>query len=390
MKRRFAVLRAPIIDPTRDPFRIPFQPQFEAAVAVAPPKLEVRVEELTFKDVVTVSRDRGVAALAPVMPTKLITPLAGTAATNAAWGVSAVGADRSAFDGRGVIVSVLDTGIDSTHPAFAGVELLQKDFSGDGDGDRQGHGTHCAGTIFGRDVDGKRIGIARGVNKALIGKVLGNNGGGSSDALFSGMQWALDNGAKVISMSLGFDFPGMVEEQVRRGMPAIVATSMALEAYRANLRMFDAVMTLARARIAIDGGAVVVAASGNESNRPEFEVGVSLPAAADGVVSVGALEQRSGKLGVARFSNTLPAIAGPGVDVLSAKAGGGLVSFSGTSMATPHVAAVAALWWQALAGQGVPLNAENVVAKLRASARTDVLVATEDIADRGMGLATAP
>ena len=66
-------------------------------------------------------------------------------------------------------------------------------------------------TIFGRDVDGKRIGIARGVRKALIGKVLSDTGGGSSEMIFRGIQWALDEGAHVISMSLGFDFPGAVK-----------------------------------------------------------------------------------------------------------------------------------------------------------------------------------
>ena len=89
--------------------------------------------------------------------------------------------DRSTWTGEGVTVAVLDTGIDSKHPAFAGVDIVEKDFTGTGNGDRQGHGTHCAGTIFGRDVDGKRIGVARGVKRALIGKVLGDEGGGDSE-----------------------------------------------------------------------------------------------------------------------------------------------------------------------------------------------------------------
>ena len=137
---------------------------------------------------------------------------------------------------------MLDTGIDASHPAFAGVELVQKDFTGEGDGDGHGHGTHCAGTIFGRDVENMRIGVARGVERAVIGKVLGSNGGGSSDEIIRAMLWALDEGANVLSMSLGMDFPGYVDQLVREGMPANLATSRALEAYRANVQLFDTLL----------------------------------------------------------------------------------------------------------------------------------------------------
>lgn len=88
------------------------------------------------------------------------------------------------------------------------MELLQRNFTADADSDEHGHGTHCAGTVFGRDVDGVRIGVARGVTKALIGKVLGTEGG-SSDLIVQAIQWAVAQGAHVISMSLGIDFPGV-------------------------------------------------------------------------------------------------------------------------------------------------------------------------------------
>lgn len=386
-KQRFAILRTSSLDPTLDPFNVGFG-TLEASVGFgAPPRIEV--DELSANDVILLARDRRVAAMTPVMPTLLIEPVPLEASAASAWGIQAVGAAEAPFDGRGVPVAVLDTGIDALHPAFQGVTLIEKDFTGSGNGDLQGHGTHCAGTIFGRDVNGQRIGVARGISRALIGKVLGNDGRGSSEALFGAMQWALAEGARVISMSLGFDFPGMVES-LSAQMPIRVATSRVLEAYRANLRMFDTIMSLARARIPLDGGAVVVAASGNESNRPAFELSVSMPAAADGVISVGAVGQEGGQLRVAPFSNTMPTISGPGVAVLSAKTGGGLKTLSGTSMATPHVAGVAALWWQALAAHGIPTNAINVSAKIVASGRVDVLASDEDMADRGVGLVAAP
>lgn len=361
----------------------------------ASPEPRVDVERLAPAAVRRLARDSEVVGIAPVMPTRLIRPFEVTAAAATdAWGIGAVGADRTAASGAGVVVAVLDTGIDAGHPAFAGVELVQRDFSGSGDGDRQGHGTHCAGTIFGRDVDGTRIGIARGVAKALAGKVLGDDGGGDSDMIFKGIEWALQEGADVISMSLGFDFPGLVDDLVnRQRWPVDLATSAALEAYRGNLRMFDALMGMVRARAAFDEGTILCAAAGNESRRqenPDFEIAVSLPAAAEGVVSVGALARGEAGFAVAPFSNTFPQVSAPGVDVLSARAGGGLRSLSGTSMATPHVAGVAALWWEAVRAGSTRASATAVLAKLLATARTDGFAAGTDEADRGLGLVTAP
>jgi subtilisin family serine protease len=412
------VLRNMVASSTAEPFAmhdISFGPRGAAreTAAAAAPEPRVEVETMRAKDVRDVARDPEVAAVAPVMPIKLIAPVAmkeskakagkgkgktktaagAAAAAGPTWGVTAVGAQTSSFTGDGVVVAVLDTGIDAGHAAFQGVTLVQQDFTGSGNGDQNGHGTHCAGTIFGRDVAGTRIGVARGVKKALIGKVLGATGGGDSDMIFKAIEWALQQGARVISMSLGFDFPGFVAAMVKAKFPADLATSVALEAYRGNLRMFDALMQMAQARAHFDGGAVIVAAAGNESRRDEnkdFEIAASLPAAAQGVVSVGALQQGTGGLSIADFSNTFPQISGPGVNILSAKRGGGLVAFNGTSMACPHVAGVATLWWQAIRNSSVPPTATTVTAKLLATARTNVFKTGVDVADRGMGLATAP
>jgi subtilisin family serine protease len=160
----YMVLRNAAAVKTASPFE-----RLGPTTATAPnvPEPHVEVHNIRESEAIDIARDPQVAAVAKPMPTTLIKPLdvAGAAATGA-WGIAAVKADTSNFSGDDVVVAVLDTGIDRPHPAFAGVTIVEQDFSGSGNGDRQGHGTHCAGTIFGRDVSGTRIGIARGVKKS--------------------------------------------------------------------------------------------------------------------------------------------------------------------------------------------------------------------------------
>lgn len=395
MTRRFTVVYASPDADQRGVERVGRRPAGERAK----PAADWRVEgtDLSGRDEADLARDPSVAAFAPTMPVRLIKPTSVSRrvsdAARIAWGLAAVGADQSTLDGTGFVPAVLDTGIDSKHPAFAEVEIVQDDFTGTGIGDENGHGTHCAGTIFGRDVDDIRIGVARGVSKALIGKVLDKDGAGDSESLYRGMQWALDNGAHVISMSIGFDFPGYVRQVVDEGLRADVATSLALEAYRRHLRTFDAIMR--RVEIASDtpDGAIVVAASGNESGRdesPPFEIAVSVPAAASGVVSVGAVGRGSDGFQIAPFSNSLPVLVAPGVDVVSAEPGGGLVAMSGTSMATPHVAGVAILWWQQVAARRGRLTTGTVLAGLRSASTVEGMSSEAEASEFGDGLVRAP
>ena len=344
-------------------------------------------------------KDDKTIGVALVMPTSLIMPFAIDGAAEAggdvSWGIEEVGAVATGATGSGVKVAVLDTGIDRQHVAFAGVTITEMDLSGDGKGDRQGHGTHCAGTIFGRDVGGVRIGVARGVTDVLVGKVLGDNGSGDTGMLFRGLQWAIDNNADVISMSLGFDYPKLVSRLVAGGWPIERATSVALINYRENLRLLDNIME--RVRILADSsrGTVIVAASGNESKAgsvPPYRIAASLPAAALGLISIGAAERQPTGLKIADFSNTMARFAAPGVNIRSARAGStnGLVAFNGTSMATPHAAGVAALWWQHLRDTQPDVRTRHVEAALMTHATTDRFLPAVDPVDRGDGLVKAP
>jgi subtilisin family serine protease len=360
------------------------------------PQPAIESFDLHSNEALDLAQDPQVVAMAPVMPTRLITPFAGDEIEqiSLSWGIKAIQADQSTYTGKGVKVAVLDTGIDNKHAAFAGISLLEKDFTGDSNGDVQGHGTHCAGTFFGRDVDNQRIGVAPGVTKACIGKVLSNDGTGDTQMLLEGMQWATTQDVDVISMSLGFDFTGWVDRMVnQQNLPADYATSKALEGYRANLRMFDAVMLMIKRQVAFGSGTIVIAAAGNESKRkvnPNYTIGVSIPAAAEGLIAVGALGQGNDGLEIGWFSNTFPQIAAPGVNIVSAKVGGGLHSLSGTSMACPHVAGLAALWWEAVRSQPLPAKASVVASRLLAAATTGELANSVDITDRGVGLAKSP
>jgi subtilisin family serine protease len=360
-------------------------------------KVNIHEADLSKREVGELARDPSIEDYGLIMPTRLIKPvrnqrLDAKAKMPIAWGISAVGADRTQLDGSGVTVAVLDTGIDREHPAFATVDIEEEDFAGSGNGDKDGHGTHCAGTIFGKDVGDVRIGIARNISKALIAKVFPDSGNGDSLAIFRAMEWAANKGANIVSMSLGFDFPGMVTGLKDDGYPIELATSIGLEHFKDNLRMFDSMMRVIEAGRAFGRGPLVIAASGNESQRdkdPRFRISASLPSAATGVVSVAAVRSAGGSFEITDFSNGRAKICAPGEDILSASAKGEFAVMSGTSMACPHVAGIAALWWQKVATSRVRPNAETVAQHLLTAATTTPLPHF-DPEDSEAGLVMAP
>lgn len=251
--------------------------------------------------------------------------------TDFTWGIQATGAQRSSFSGQGISVAVLDTGFDSTHPDFAGRAVTAQSFiPNESPEDGHGHGTHCIGTACGPKSPGSgpRYGVAHGA-AIFAGKVLSNGGSGSDGGILAGIDWALAQGCQVISMSLGADVP--------RVHPPYTAAG----------------------RRALDKGSLIVAAAGNNAMRTELDFGfVGAPANSPYIVAVGALNQQ---LDVAFFSaRTLSDanggqvdLAGPGYQVYSSwPMPTRYRSISGTSMATPHVSGLAALWAEATGYRG--------------------------------------
>jgi subtilisin family serine protease len=362
--------------------------------AELPEKIErigVHVEPLSFEQAQQLARvdDGQTLALIRAMPMRLVRPVAKRPPekpTTTVWGVSAVGAETSKFDGTGIVIAVLDTGIDTKHPAFDGMHLVLKNFTPDPDGDEDGHGTHCAATIFGRDVSGQRIGIARGVKKALIGKVLGTNGGEAAQ-IIRAIQWAVSEGADIISMSLGFDPVGDVERLMEDGVPKPAAFSLAMQGVLEAKELFDSV---ARAAIASKPDLVFVVAAGNESARPDFAIRATAPAGGGAeFITVGAVGPGK-RLSLAEFSNTGADVVAPGIDIVSAWPGGGLMSQDGTSMAGPHVAGVTALWMEQARSEGRNLSSSMIRARIRGNATMigiDMHASAEDV---GTGIVRAP
>jgi subtilisin family serine protease len=238
------------------------------------------------------------------------------------WGLQATRTHLSTATGAGLRVAVLDTGFDLQHPDFVGRQVISATFVGQPVQDGHGHGTHCIGTALGdrmRAGGVRRYGCAR-QGTILVGKVLSNAGSGQDAGILAGINWAIHNGARVISMSLG--------APVAIGTPPTVAYENA-------------------GRAALNAGSLIIAAAGNNGNNSP----VSKPANSPSIMAVAAVDQSLHRA-IFSCSGINPNggevnIAGPGVGVFSStKMPTRYAVFQGTSMATPHVAGIAALWSQ--------------------------------------------
>mmetsp|Transcript_46036 Transcript_46036/g.112413 ORF Transcript_46036/g.112413 Transcript_46036/m.112413 type:complete len:836 (+) Transcript_46036:444-2951(+) len=208
--------------------------------------------------------------------------------------------------GEGVIVCVLDSGVEASHPdldvvGYEGFELVQP-----WDEDNQsGHGTHVTGTVSASDNGFGIVGVAPGA-EVIFGRVFDDDGFFHSSDIIAGLEACRDSGASVVNLSLGG--PGMSRRE-----------QIMMESFFEN----DNIVT--------------VAATGNSGN---FEL--NFPAAYDYVVGVAAVDRDGNR---AQFStrNAKIDVAAPGVNVASTYPGGRYAYLSGTSMSSPHVAGVVAL-----------------------------------------------
>ncbi len=236
------------------------------------------------------------------------------------------------FTGKGVLVGIVDTGIDPTHPDLAGRVKASKDMTGEGDVDNNGHGTHVAGIVGGNGTasQGKYRGVAYECDY-VVAKVLRGDGSGLMSDVIAGLEYVVDQGVKVINLSLG-------------GGTANDGTD-ALSVACDN---------------AVDEGIIVCVAAGNAGPGPKT---CGSPACARKVITIGATDKQDG---IANYSSRGPTADGrvkpdvcfPGSSITSARAkntsmGVPVNDFyttaSGTSMATPHATGTCALLLQKVA-----------------------------------------
>lgn len=284
-----------------------------------------------------------------------------TNSSEATWGIQATEAIRSQYTGNNIKVAILDTGFDANHPDFEGRMITSTSFVPDESADDfHGHGTHCTGIACGSSNKwGEYYGIAKNAH-IYSGKVLNSHGSGAQSWILNGITWAANNGCKVITLSLGSPVPEGVSYDIA----------------------YERAASFARKK-----GALVIAAAGNDSLRSKKRFSpVSSPADCPSVLAVGAIDK---EMKVADFSNRainpsgLVDFAAPGVGIYSSW----LVpvnyrTLSGTSMATPHLAGIAALLFEKFPDAS-PKMIEN---ELRRNARPLPLPSE----DTGAGIPIAP
>ena len=279
-------------------------------------------------------------------------PAGAATSPSVTWGLDVTAVARSNFSGNGIKVCVLDTGFDLSHPEFAGRTIVSKSFVSDPVQDKNSHGTHTAGTACGPQTPGagiQRYGVAYG-SQMYIGKVMTDKGVGVTASIIAGINWALANKCEVVSMSLR--------------APSPVQPSYTLIGTKALAQ-----------------GTLLVAATGNDSARPGTINPTGSPANSPSVMAVAGVDSTLHMY--VRSNGGKVEIAGPGVDVFSSVPAPALHgTMSGTSMATPHVAGIAALW----AESDHTLRGQALWDKLVAQAQP----VSESASDVGAGLVQAP
>jgi subtilisin family serine protease len=269
------------------------------------------------------------------------------------WGLKAVEGDTCEYTGQGTKLCILDTGFDPMHRDFKGRTMTAKSFvPNEGPEDGHGHGTHCMGTAGGyKDGNGRQYGLAYKA-ELLAGKVLSNAGSGQLSWILQGIEWGLENKATVISMSLGNGYP-----------------------------TYDNAYEEAAKRCLLKG-TLIVAAAGN--HRGQGTVGQ--PANSPSVLAVGAVDcyEKLARFscGSGRFPGSNVGVVAPGVEVYSCVPGDKYATWSGTSMATPHVAGLACLISEALEVRGVELLNEIL--------SHSTPIEGISVQDQGAGLVLAP
>ncbi|MCG8568726.1 MAG: S8 family peptidase [Spirochaetes bacterium] len=209
--------------------------------------------------------------------------------------------------GEGIKVAILDTGIDEDHPDLKQAIIKTKDFTGDGIEDENGHGTHCAGIVGARLNGVGFVGVAPKA-ELIIGKVLNNNGSGQYSWICEGINWAMEEGANIISMSLGGPY--------------------------SSPKLFKTIhQTLAN-------GVFIVCAAGNEGSLYTNSIGY--PGRYGGVITIASHDHNGNPSGFSSRGGEVDFMA-PGSKIWSTYKKGGYAELSGTSMATPFVAGLAAL-----------------------------------------------